>query len=176
MSPNKTSGTITVQRRVFIVGVIGAHEGNQDLLDRAFDLGQKIAERGYVLLTGGGGGVMRSASQGAWMSGGLVIGVLPSDRQQPKKGYPNQFVSIPIYTGMSDARNVINVKSSNVVVALEGGPGTLSEVALAIKAGTPVILLACPQFEQLTQSQVVAVQAVQEAMREIDQIAASRTG
>ncbi|MBN1635271.1 MAG: hypothetical protein JW920_02085 [Deltaproteobacteria bacterium] len=60
---------------------------------------------------------MRSASQGAWLSGGLVIGVLPSDRQHPKKGYPNTFVSIPIYTGMSDARNVINVKSSDVVVA-----------------------------------------------------------
>ncbi|MBN1635270.1 MAG: hypothetical protein JW920_02080 [Deltaproteobacteria bacterium] len=53
MLPDKTSDTVPVQQRAFIVGVIGSHEGDQNLLDRAFDFGQRIAERGYVLLTGG---------------------------------------------------------------------------------------------------------------------------
>lgn len=122
-----------------IIGVMGPGSGAspQDC-QRAFELGQHIAKEGWVLLTGGRNqGVMDSASQGAHQGGGMVIGVLPgSDRSSMSTA-----VDIPIITGMGHARNVINVLSSQVVIACGVGLGTSSEVALALKSGVPVILL-----------------------------------
>src|SRR5215467_9625215 len=108
----------------------------------AYTLGKLVAEHGYTLLTGGGAGVMAVASRGAAEAGGLVIGVLPHDR--PTGNYPNPFVHIPIFTGMGDARNAINVNSSDVVICLSGGAGTLSEVALALKRGKHVVVVDWP--------------------------------
>lgn len=131
--------SITIKRKPPIVGVMGGSDVKGDILREAYLLGEGIANRGYVLLTGGGPGVMRAASEGAWRAGGLVIAILPNDRAHPMPGYPNEFVDIPIYTGLLDARNVINVKTPHVVVVLPGGAGTFSELALALKAGTPVV-------------------------------------
>ncbi len=118
-----------------IVGVIGSGEaGPQDSLAR--ELGHLIGSAGYVLINGGGSGIMAASAQGAAESGGIVVGVLPSssiDDPRFKGRFPNPFVHIPIYTGLSDARNVIIVKSSDIVVAFKGGAGTLSEISLAIK-------------------------------------------
>ncbi len=102
-------------------------------------LGELIARQGWVLLTGGRDvGVMAAASRGAKrVSGSLTVGVLPS-----ASGEAAPDVDLAIYTGMGNARNAINVLSSDVVVAVgAGGPGTASEVALALKAGKPVILV-----------------------------------
>ncbi len=110
---------------------------------------------------------MEEASRGAHDAGGLVIGVLPNERKCPKRGYPNKYVDIPIYTGMSDARNAINAKTSDVIVALKGGAGTLSEMALAIKSGTPVVGLGCPAIDIDTGGLFVRVSSVEEAMREV---------
>ncbi len=105
-----------------VISVCGGHKDTKFSAD-AYELGKGIALRGYVLITGGGGGIMESASRGAAENGGLVIGILPSERKAPLDGYPNPYVTIPVYTGMSDARNAIIAKSPDVLVALGGGCG-----------------------------------------------------
>jgi len=122
-----------------VIGVMGAGRPLDEVaFSTAYRLGTLIAERGWVLLTGGSPvGVMDAASEGASEAGGLVVGVLKSD--DPR--HASRFVDIAIRTGMGDARNVINVLSSDVVIALPGGAGTLSEVALALKSGKSVIAL-----------------------------------
>ncbi|GAB4240437.1 MAG: TIGR00725 family protein [Elainellaceae cyanobacterium] len=122
-----------------IAGVMGP--GEQATLseqDTAYLLGQKIAEQGWVLLTGGRNeGVMDAASRGAKQVNGLTVGILPgSDLTNVSTA-----VDIPILTGMGSARNNINVLSCNVIFVCGMGRGTASEVALALKANKQVILL-----------------------------------
>lgn len=126
-----------------IVGVMGPGTGaTPGDCELAFRLGQRIAEEGWVLLTGGRGeGVMEAASRGAKDVGGLVIGVLPGGDRTTALNTMSEAVDIPIITGMGQARNVINVLSSSIVVACGMGLGTASEVALALKSGVPVIFL-----------------------------------
>ncbi len=124
-----------------IVGVMGSGGvSSNDAL--AYEVGRLLALAGYVVLNGGGGGVMYAVSQGAAEAGGLVVGVLPTS--EPTASYPNPYVHVPIYTGMSLARNAINILSSDVVVALPGGAGTLSEVALALNSGRHVVVVSWP--------------------------------
>ena len=130
-----------------IIGVMGPGEGATEVEKQAaYQLGRLIAEAGWILLTGGRNcGVMDAASRGAKRGGGLTVGILPSsDRHQLSEA-----IDIPILTGMGSARNHINVLSSQVVVACGMGAGTASEVALAIKAGKPVILLHVSSASQL---------------------------
>lgn len=162
--------TILVRRKPFIIGVMGSHEDNCAAMRDARIIGEEIAVRGHVLLTGGGGGVMRAASEGAHRAGGLVIAILPSDRKRPLKGYPNEFVDIPIYTGLNDARNVINAKTPHVLIALDGGFGTISEIAIALKNDTPVICLHCPECECKGGRKCARVEIVEDAMAEMDRI------
>lgn len=129
-----------------IVGVMGpGAEASDDLMAIAHRLGTAIAQQGWVVLTGGRNvGVMQAVSRGAKESNGWVIGILPDgDRSQLCDA-----VDIPILTGMGNARNVINVLSSEVVIACGIGLGTVSEVALALKVGRPVILLSWPAYGQ----------------------------
>jgi uncharacterized protein (TIGR00725 family) len=115
----------------------GAVASERVMLD-AHRLGQLIAERGWVLLTGGrNAGVMAAASRGAAEAGGLVVGILPGDSTTGLAPH----VDIAIPTGLGDARNVVNVLASHAIVAMSGGAGTVSEVALALKAGRSVVLL-----------------------------------
>ena len=164
---------ISVARKPYIIGVMGSHRDQSPaVMADARRLGEALARRGYVLLTGGGPGVMRAACEGANKAGGLVIGVLPNDKQHPLEKYPNEFVDIPIFTGMYDARNVINAKTPHVLVALSGGAGTLSEVAIAIRSGTPVISLHAPPFKIPEEHDFIAVNTVEEVLREIERILA----
>ncbi len=122
-----------------IIGVMGPGEGATPLEMRvAYELGRRIAESGWVLLTGGrNAGVMDAVNRGAKSAGGLTVGILPgSDR-----AHLSEAVDIPIVTGIGNARNVINVLSSDVVIACGMGAGTASEVAIALKIGKPVVLL-----------------------------------
>ena len=121
-----------------VIGVMGGGTCDEATRDAAYELGRLIADSGWVLLNGGrDAGVMAASAQGAADAGGLVIGVLPTDDWECIAAG----VDVPVLTGMGDARNAINVLSSRVVVALPGGAGTLSEVALALKAGRRVITL-----------------------------------
>jgi len=159
--------TIQLSEKPRVIGVMGSHRGDTRTLEEAYRVGEGIAKRGHILLTGGGGGTMRAASEGARKAGGLVVAVLPSERHYPAKGYPNDFVDIPIYTGLSDARNAINAKTPDVLVALRGGLGTLSEIALALKSGTPVIGLRCPRFEIAGDIDVIRVATVEGVFEEL---------
>jgi len=113
---------------------------------------------------------MKAASEGACRAGGFVLAVLPNERSRPLAAYPNEFVDIAVYTGMGDARNVINAKTPHVIIALDGGPGTVSEIALACKAGTPVIALGAPRIELSGGIAVIPVETAAEAVRELDRI------
>lgn len=124
-----------------VIGVMGGAFVDEEVLHNAREIGRLIAEQEFVLLTGGrNAGVMAEASRGASEAGGLVIGVLPGDTTSNAAPH----LDVAIVTDMGDARNAINVLSSRVVVALPGGPGTVSEIALALKAGRPVVLLGFP--------------------------------
>jgi uncharacterized protein (TIGR00725 family) len=104
----------------------------------AYQLGRLIALKGWILLTGGrSAGVMDAASRGAKEAGGITVGILPTSDAESL----SEAVDIPIITGLGQARNNINVLSSRVVFACGMGAGTASEVALALKARKPVILL-----------------------------------
>lgn len=121
-----------------IVGVMGGGDVTPEVERDAFRLGELIAERGWVLLNGGrNAGVMAASAAGAHGKGGLVVGILPGADQRGMS--PD--VDIPIITSMGSARNNINVQSSDVVIACAGGTGTISEVALALKVGRPVVVL-----------------------------------
>lgn len=104
----------------------------------AYRLGALIAREGWLLLNGGRpAGIMEASARGARENGGLTIGILPGLSSSSASSY----IDIPIVTGMGDGRNYINVLSSDIVVALPGKAGTVSEVALALKSSKEVILL-----------------------------------
>ena len=124
--------------RPLIVGVMGGGTASDKDCGAAFDLGREIAARGWVLLSGGrNAGIMAASLKGAFEAGGTTVGILPDDHI--KKA--SKHLTIPIITGMGQARNIINALSSQVLVALKGGAGTISEICFAIKYEKPVILL-----------------------------------
>jgi len=128
-------------RRQPIVGVMGgsaADSADAATLELAREVGRRLAAAGALLLCGGRGGVMEAAARGAREGGGRVIGVLP---YAPGEGEPNPFVDCALFTGLGDGRNYVNASTSDVLIALRGGPGTLSEIALGLKLGVPVVLL-----------------------------------
>lgn len=112
----------------------GAATGEEEAV--ALSVGAMAARHGWVVVSGGGPGVMAAVCRGAVEAGGITVGILPSTG--PVKGYPNRWVRIPIFTGAGMARNVFNVLSARLCVAIGGGAGTLSEIALAMKGGIPV--------------------------------------
>ena len=125
--------------RKTIVGVMGPGEGaTRDEVRAARELGALVAAEGWALLTGGrASGVMEAACRGAREAGGLTVGILPTE----DAGDASEFVDLAVLTGMGQARNQINVLTSRVVFACGAGAGTASEIALAVKARRPVILL-----------------------------------
>jgi len=116
-------------------GVIGAGKADKEILEMAEEVGRLLAKNGFIVLTGGLGGVMEATSRGAFMEGGITVGILPTN----KKEDANSFVKIPIPTGMGEMRNALIVRASDVLVAIGGEYGTLSEIALALKTGKKVI-------------------------------------
>lgn len=121
-----------------IIGVMGGAKVTPEIEALAEDLGRRIAEAGFTLLTGGRpSGVMEAASRGAKQAQGLVVGILPG----PDPEEASRFVDIAIATNLQDARNLVNVLSSDVVVACPGGAGTLTEVGMALKNRKPLVLL-----------------------------------
>jgi len=101
----------------------------------AEEVGSIIARNGAVMVCGGLSGIMEAASRGAASDGGTIIGILPgSDKKEA-----NPYITFPIPTGLGDARNVLIVRTADAIVAMPGRAGTLSEIALALKTGTPVV-------------------------------------
>jgi uncharacterized protein (TIGR00725 family) len=129
-----------------VIGVMGGGRADAATSALARTVGALIAAEGWVLLNGGRDcGVMAASATGAAAAGGLVIGILPDDDFDGVA--PGVDIAIP--TGMGDARNVINILASHVVLALPGGAGTVSEVAHALKAGRPVVVVGWDPGEAL---------------------------
>jgi uncharacterized protein (TIGR00725 family) len=117
------------------VAVVGAGEASADEIAAAEEVGRLLAERGAVLVCGGLGGVMEAACRGAKEGGGSTVGVLPGR----DRAAANRYVDVAIATGLGEARNALVVRAADVLIAVGGGYGTLSEIALALKGGTPVV-------------------------------------
>jgi uncharacterized protein (TIGR00725 family) len=119
------------------ISVIGAGEGDEEILRDAEEVGRGIAEAGAVLVCGGLGGVMEAASRGASEAGGTVLGILPT--LSPADANP--YVTHAVATGTGHARNLAVVASGDAVIAVGGEWGTLSEIAYARKLGRPVVAI-----------------------------------
>lgn len=120
-----------------IVSVIGGRKCTSEVEQLAHNLGNKLAKVVDVLICGGLSGVMIAVCKGFKAAGGLTIGILPGY----DKNEANEFVDIALPTGLGLARNVLVVKSGDVVVALPGEAGTLSEIAYCLQFGIPVVSL-----------------------------------
>jgi uncharacterized protein (TIGR00725 family) len=119
------------------IGVIGAGAATPSLRALALEVGRELGARRATLVCGGRGGVMEAAAEGARAAGGHTIGIVPSYDHATA----NPHIEFVIATGMSEARNVIVVASSDALIALAGEAGTLSELGLALKLGRPVVAL-----------------------------------
>lgn len=124
-----------------LIGVIGAGSCSQAVEELAFEVGLEIARAKAVLVCGGLQGVMGAAARGAKQVGGHTVGILPG----PNIVEANAYIDFPIATNMGHARNAIIVCTAQVLIAIAGSYGTLSEIALALKIGKGVIALE-PQF------------------------------
>ena len=122
-------------RRKTRIGVMGPGECTQPVWNLAFEVGQEIGRRGGILICGGRGGVMEAAAQGARVAGALTVGILPGTGPEEA----NPYIDLPIVTDLGNARNVVNVMTAQAIIAIHGGYGTLSEIGLALKVGTPVV-------------------------------------
>jgi len=127
--------TISQECRSTVIAVIGAGDCDSQTASLAEDLGSQLAGNGLVVVCGGLGGVMAAACRGAKAMGGHTIGILPGT----DAAAANLWVDTAIVTGMGEARNVIIVRTAQAVIAVGGEYGTLSEIAFALKLGTPVI-------------------------------------
>jgi len=117
---------------------MGGSAADSRTAGNAYELGRLIAERGWVLLNGGRpSGVMDASARGCREAGGLSVGILFDAEREAACAH----LDIVIPTGLGAARNIVNVLASDVVVACRGAGGTLSEVALALRFGRPVVLL-----------------------------------
>lgn len=127
-----------------IVGVIGSSKAEPELLKLAEEVGAEIARNRAAVVCGGLSGVMEAVCRGARKEGGLTIGIIPSDERSDA----NPFVQIPIVTGMGMGRNVMLVKTADVLIAVGGEFGTLSEIAHALNLGKKVIGLRTWKLEK----------------------------
>jgi uncharacterized protein (TIGR00725 family) len=118
-----------------IIAVIGGRRIEKALLAEAEEVGRLIAKSGAVLVCGGLGGVMEAASKGAQSEGGLTVGILPQDNSDRA----NQYIDIPVTTGLGIGRNVIIARTADALIAVGGEYGTLSEIAFALQLKKPVV-------------------------------------
>jgi uncharacterized protein (TIGR00725 family) len=144
-----------VQARRYI-GVIGAGECDAELGRLAEAVGRGIAEAGAVLVCGGMGGVMEAACRGAKTAGGTTLGILPG---RDRTG-ANEYLDFAVATGINEARNLAIIRTADVLVAVGGSYGTLSEIGFALKAGKNVVGLNTWEIDG-----IVRVATAEEAVR-----------
>jgi uncharacterized protein (TIGR00725 family) len=119
------------------VAVVGSGTASSELYERAREIGRLVAERGATIVCGGRSGVMEAAARGATEAGGTAIGILPDE----DRNSANEYLTHSVATGTGHARNLAVVCSGDVVIAVGGEYGTLSEIGLALKVGRPVVAL-----------------------------------
>jgi uncharacterized protein (TIGR00725 family) len=118
-----------------IVAVVGGSDCTSAEAALAEELGRRLAQRGAVVVCGGLTGVMEAVAKGVRATGGLTIGILPGNDRRDA----NAYIDVPLATGMGEMRNALIVRVAGAIVAIGGGTGTLSEIALALRIGTPVV-------------------------------------
>jgi len=146
------------------VSVIGGSRVDEPTAERARTVGRLLADRGYVVVCGGLGGVMKAACAGASEAGGETVGILPTaDRRDA-----NEYVDTAVATGLGHARNAMVVMNGDAVVAVDGGAGTLSELGFAGVFDRPVVGLGTHD--------VAGVEAVDTPEQAVDYVAAALDG
>lgn len=123
--------------RPVYIAVIGGSEISAELAELAWQVGREVARQGAVLLCGGLGGVMAAAAKGAQAAGGVSLGILPDGDHRGA----NPYLTYTIATNLGHARNMLIAHSADAVIAVDGSYGTVSEAAIALKLGKPVIAL-----------------------------------
>jgi uncharacterized protein (TIGR00725 family) len=117
------------------VAVVGPGKATDQEASAAREVGAGLARRGAVVVCGGRGGVMEAAACGAREAGGTALGIMPG----PDRREANEYVDVAVATGMGELRNGLIVRTADAVIAIGGAYGTLSEIALALKIGRPVV-------------------------------------
>lgn len=145
---------MAVQRKP-IIAVVGAGKCSKKLRDMAAEVGRHIAENGGIVVCGGLGGIMEGAARGAKEAGGTTIGILPT----ADKNDANEYIDFAIPTGFGEARNIMVVRTADVVIAFPGRFGTLSEMAFALHAGKPVISISAWKLGD----EIIHIESPQEA-------------
>lgn len=128
------TGAVGSKRDTYIA-VVGPSAGTPTELALGEEIGRLIAQAGAVLVCGGLGGLMEAAASGCAEAGGRSIGIVPGTSRSDA----NPYVTLAVATGMGEARNAIVVRTADAVIAVAGEFGTLSEIALALKMGKPVV-------------------------------------
>ncbi len=146
-----------ISRETPLIGVIGGNKCPAEITLQAEQAGREIARRGAILVCGGLGGVMRAACKGAKERNGVTIGILPG----AMPGDANEFVDIPIVTGIGVARNVVIARTVHGVIAIDGRYGTLTEIAFCLEFGKPVVGLGTWDIDPSIQQASNAREAVE---------------
>jgi uncharacterized protein (TIGR00725 family) len=144
-----------------IVSVIGGHECNANVEQIAHNLGLKLSKVVKYLCCGGLSGVMKATCMGFKAGKGITIGILPSYNKKDA----NKYVDLALPTGLGLARNLLVVKTGDVVIALPGAAGTLSEIAYCLQFGIPVISLNSWDIDG-----VIKARTVEEAVKKVKEI------
>ncbi len=143
-----------------MIGVIGAGACPPTIEELAAEVGREIAHSGGIVICGGLGGVMAAAARGAKEAGGYTVGILPG----PSIYDANAYIDFPIATNMGHARNAIIAQTAEALIAVAGGYGTLSEIALSLKMGKGVVALGCELTIPGIRLAVSAKEAVRQAL------------
>jgi hypothetical protein len=141
-----------------LIGIIGGRNCDAKIEKIAERLGAELAKKGHIIVCGGMGGVMEAVCRGAKKSGGITVGILPGKSKEDG----NKYIDIPIVTAMSHARNAIIVRTAEIIFAVGGHYGTLSEIALAKAIDKKVIGLMTWDIPG-----VIKVNSVEEALEQI---------
>ncbi len=152
------------------ISVVGASSCDSEVAELAEEVGSEVARRGHILVCGGLGGVMDAAAKGASKQGGISIGILP----HPDRKLASRWLTVSVPTDMGHARNALVALSGDAMIAVSGGYGTLSEIALALKMGKPVVGLNTWRldFEEREEKGIVAASTPVEAVDLAEKLAA----
>jgi uncharacterized protein (TIGR00725 family) len=154
-----------VEGRRPYVAVVGGGEAAADAMALAENVGRELGRRGAVVVCGGLGGVMEAACRGAKAEGGTTVGILPGDDRRAG----NDFLDVAVATGLGEVRNTIVVRAADVLIAVAGEFGTLSEIAFALRTGTPVVGLSTWELAK----DGAAVEAIVRANTAVDAVEAA---
>ncbi|MDP8262012.1 MAG: TIGR00725 family protein [Candidatus Ancaeobacter aquaticus] len=141
------------------IGIIGANQCSHEIGKIAYEVGRHIAKKNAILVCGGLGGVMEEACKGAKKENGMTIGILPGGNPDTA----NPYVDVPIVTSLNYARNILVVRTSEVLIAVGGRYGTLTEIAFALNVGHPVVGIKTWDLNKIDHNKGIVIETNPEA-------------